>query len=73
MFGGAWFRLDEVGGPVKTVAGYLPFSHAVDAMRAIMEDGAAFADVAGDLAWVAVFTLGAVVLAVGSIRKRMLE
>ncbi len=73
VFGGAWFSLDDVGGPVKTVAGFLPFSHAVDAMRAVMEDGAGFGDVAGDLAWVAAFTLAAVALAVGSIRKRMLE
>ncbi|MGI9645207.1 MAG: ABC transporter permease [Ilumatobacteraceae bacterium] len=73
VFGGTWFRLDDIGGPVKTIAGFLPFSHAIDAMRAVMEDGAGLADIAGDLAWVAVFAVGAAALAVGSVRKRMLE
>ncbi len=73
VFGGAWFDLDEIGGPVKTVAGLLPFSHALDAMRAVMEDGAGFGDVAGDLVWVAAYTVGAVGLAIAAIRRRLGE
>lgn len=73
IFGGAWFNLDDIGGPVKAVAGYLPFSHALDAMRAVMSDGAGLGDIAGDLAWVLAFTVGAMALAVASISRRMSE
>lgn len=73
VFGGTWFSLDDVGGPVKTVAGYLPFSHAVDAMRDVLIDGAGIGDIAGDLVWVAAFTLGAVGLALAAIGRRMTE
>ena len=73
VFGGTWFSLDDVGGPVKTIAGFLPFSHAVDAMRAVLADGAGFGDIAGDVAWVAVYTVIAMVLAVAAIGRRMAE
>jgi ABC-2 type transport system permease protein len=73
IFGGAWFNLDDIGGPVKAVAGFLPFSHALDAMRAVMIDGAGFSDISGDLVWIAAFTVAAVAVAVGSIRRRMVE
>lgn len=73
VFGGAWFSLDDVGGPVKTLAGFLPFSHAVDAMRAVLIDGAGLGDITGDLAWVAAFTIGAVALAIGAISRKMAE
>ena len=73
IYGGAWFNLDDIGGPVKAVAGFLPFSHALDAMRAVICDGARFGDIAGDLAWVLAFTVGAVAVAVGAISRRMSE
>lgn len=73
VFGGAWFDLDEIGGPVKSFSGLLPFSHALDAMRAVLGDGAGIGDIAGDLAWVGGYTAGAVALAVAAIDKRMRE
>ncbi len=73
VFGGAWFDLEDIGGPVKTLAGVLPVSHALDAMRAVMQDGAGFGDVAGDLAWVVAFTNAAVALAVAAIQRRLGE
>lgn len=73
VFGGTWFDLDEIGGPVRTVAGYLPFAHAVDAMRAVLGDGASFGDIAGDLAWVTAYTVGAAALAVAAVARRMRE
>ncbi len=73
VFGGAWFDLDDIGGPVKAVSGVLPFSHGLDAMRAVIEDGAGFGDIAGDLAWVVAYAVAAVVAAVAAIRARMVE
>lgn len=73
LFGGAWFSLDDIGGPVKSLAEFLPFSHALDAMRAVLADGAGIGDIAADLAWVTAFTAGAVALAVAAIGRRMAE
>lgn len=71
IFGGAWFDLQEIGGPVDTVAEVLPFAHSLDAMRAVMADGAGFADIATDLGWVLAYTLAAVGLAIMSFKKSM--
>ena len=73
VFGGAWFDLDEIGGPVKSVSGLLPFSHSLDAMRAVVEDGAGLGDIAGDLWWVVAYAVVAVVAAVAALRSRMVE
>ena len=73
IFGGAWFDLEEIGGVFLTVGDLLPFKHALDASRAVMADGAGFADIAGDLFWIGGYAIGAVLLAVGAFRRRMLE
>jgi ABC-2 type transport system permease protein len=73
IFGGAWFDLEQIGGVFLTVGDLLPFKHALDASRAVMADGAGFADIAGDLFWVGGYAIGAVLLAVAAFRRRMLE
>jgi ABC-2 type transport system permease protein len=73
IFGGAWFDLEEIGGVFLTIGDALPFKHALDAMRAVMADGAGFGDIAGDVAWVGGYTFAAVVTAVLTFRRRMLE
>ena len=73
IFGGAWFDLDEIGGVFVTVGDLLPFKHALDATRAVMADGAGFADIATDVYWVGGYTVAAVVLAVAAFQRRMLE
>ena len=73
IFGGAWFDLEQIGGVFLTVGDLLPFKHALDASRAVMADGAGFADIAGDLFWVGGYAIGAVFLAVAAFRRRMLE
>ena len=73
IFGGAWFDLEEIGGVFLTVGDLLPFKHALDASRAVMADGAGFADIAGDLFWIGGYAIGAVLLAIGAFRRRMLE
>jgi ABC-2 type transport system permease protein len=73
IFGGAWFSLQDVGGAFQAVADVLPFAHALDAMRAVMIDGAGFGDIAGDLAWVAGYAVVFAVVAVVVFRRRMVE
>jgi len=73
IFGGAWFDLEEIGGVFVTVGDLLPFKHALDATRAVMADGAGFADIATDVYWVAGYTAAAVALAVAAFQRRMLE
>jgi ABC-2 type transport system permease protein len=73
IFGGAWFDLEQIGGVFLTVGDLLPFKHALDASRAVMADGAGFADIAGDLCWVGGYAIGAVLLAVAAFKRRMLE
>ncbi len=73
IFGGAWFDLEEIGGAFLTIGEMLPFKHALDATRAVMSDGAGFADIASDLYWIGAYAVGAVVLAVVMFQRRMLE
>ncbi len=73
IFGGAWFDLEEIGGVFLTVGNALPFKHALDATRAVLADGAGFADITTDLYWIGGYTMAAVLLAVALFRRRMLE
>ncbi|MBN1699912.1 MAG: ABC transporter permease [Spirochaetales bacterium] len=36
ILGGAWMDLNILGDTIKTIAGYLPFSHAIEASRAAL-------------------------------------
>ncbi len=56
-----------------TVGDLLPFEHALDATRAVMADGAGFADIATDVYRVGGYTVDAVALAVVAFQRRMLE
>ena len=72
IFGGAWFDLEQIGGVFVTIGDVLPFKHALDATRAVMADGAGFADIT-DVYWVGGYTVAAVALAVAVFQRRMLE
>lgn len=73
IFGGAWFDLSGVGGAFETVGNALPFAHALDAVRAVMIDGAAIGDIATDIYWVLGYTLVFAVLAGFVFRSKMQE
>lgn len=59
---GTWFDLNLVGGAFRTVAGLLPFIHAVAAGRAALcgDWGAIFPDLWWVIGWAAAVMLGAV-------------
>lgn len=73
IFGGAWVDIEAIGGVFKTVGGFFPFAHALDAARDVMLDGAGLSDIAADLYWVLGYTVVVVGLAVLAFRHRMLE
>lgn len=51
LFSGAWMDLKMVGGVFEKVGYALPFAHAIDASRAII-NGAGLSDIGPELAWV---------------------
>ena len=73
IFGGTWVNLEDIGGAFERVAAVFPFAHALDAMRGVLVDGAALGDIAGDLVWVATYTVVVAVLSVVVFRHRMAE
>ena len=73
IFGGAWMDLEEIGGFFQAAGTIFPFAHAVDAMRAVMMDGAGLGDIATDLYWLIGYTAVTVVAAVWVFRRRMVE
>jgi ABC-2 type transport system permease protein len=73
IFGGAWFELDDIGGPVRTVGNLLPFAHAMEATREVMRDGAGLGDIGTHLVWVLAYTVAVLPIAVVVFRRQMQE
>lgn len=73
IFGGTWFDLENMGGPIERVEQFLPFVHALTATRDVMNDGAGFSAIATDLYWVIGYAVAVIGLAGISFRRRMLE
>ena len=72
-FSGAWFDLEAMGGVIEGTMSYLPFSHALDAIRTVMVLGAGFSEIATDLYWVVGYTVIIVPLGVFLFKRRMVE
>ena len=66
---GIWFDLDLVGGPFKTIADLLPFSHAVRLQQSVF--AGEFSGIFPDLLWVAAYAAAALLLAVILFLKQM--
>ena len=66
---GTWFDLNLVGGVFKKIADVLPFSHAVELGRAVLNGG----DAAPHLLWAAGYALVLLVLAVVFFVRQMKE
>ncbi len=65
MLSGVWFSLEGTNPVVRKIAQFLPLTHVVDGARAIMTEGAGFAQVLPQLSILLV--MSAVFLAVGSL------
>ena len=66
---GTWFSLDLVGGWFRTIADFLPFSHAVDAGRAAMLGN--YGEIFPDLWWVIGYAAAIMLIAVCIFTKKM--
>jgi ABC-2 type transport system permease protein len=55
MISGAWFSVEGMPSAVKSVAGALPFIHAIDASRAVI-NGSSFSAIMPDLYWLVGWT-----------------
>jgi len=73
VFGGAWMDLEEIGGGIKTVMDFFPFTHALDASRDVMEHGVGFRCIAADFYWVLGYTIAFFAIGVFLFRRRMVE
>lgn len=73
IFSGAWLPVDLMGKGFSRVVHLFPFAHAMDATRAIMVQGASFADVATGFLWVLGYSVAFLALGVLAFRRRMLE
>jgi ABC-2 type transport system permease protein len=73
IFSGAWFDLNDVGEGFRSAMNVLPFTHALDATRAIMVNGVGFADIAPHFLWVLCYSAVFLALGVLAFRRRMLE
>jgi ABC-2 type transport system permease protein len=69
FLGGIWLPLHLIGGGLETVAGLLPFSHAVEAAQAAIAGD--YAAVMPHLAWCIGYAAAVVALAVLVFRKKM--
>jgi ABC-2 type transport system permease protein len=56
MISGAWFTVDRMPSAIRSIAGALPFVHAIDASRAII-NGSSFSAITLDLYWLAGWTV----------------
>jgi ABC-2 type transport system permease protein len=50
MISGAWFAVDRMPSVLKSIADVLPFIHAIDASRAVV-NGSSFSAITLDIYW----------------------
>jgi len=70
MFSGVFFPLDALPGWVKVMAWFMPLSHCVQLMRALLTDGDPAA-AAGAALWIVVVTLALFSLPLNLLRRRL--
>jgi ABC-2 type transport system permease protein len=72
MISGAWFSVEGMPSAVKNVAEALPFIHAIDGSRAII-NGASLSAIMPDLYWLAGWTVVLFVAGIVLFRKKMIS
>ena len=72
MISGAWFSVDRMPSAIKSIAGALPFIHAIDASRAVI-NGSTFSAIITDLYWLAGWTVVLFVAGIVLFRRTMVS
>ena len=69
IFGGAWMDLNLLGGVLASIAHALPFSHGLEAARAVFSGD--LSSIIPHLIWVTAYAMVVLVLAAVAFRRRM--
>jgi len=72
MISGAWFSVEGMPSAIKSVAGALPFIHAIDASRSVI-NGASFSAITPDLYWLIGWALVLFVTGIVLFRRTMVS
>jgi ABC-2 type transport system permease protein len=70
MISGAWFTVDRMPSAVKSIAGALPFIHAIDASRSVL-NGSSFSVILLDLYWLAGWAVVLFAVGIALFRRTM--
>ena len=73
IFSGAWFDLAVFGDIFRSIMNVFPFTHALDASRDIMANGAGFSEIATDFYWVIGYTIVLFAAGVYLFKRKMVE
>jgi len=72
MISGAWFTVDRMPSALKSVAGVLPFIHAIDASRSVL-NGSSFSAIILDIYWLAGWAVVLFAVGIASFRRTMVS
>jgi ABC-2 type transport system permease protein len=72
MMSGAWFAVDRMPSALKSIAGVLPFIHAIDASRAVV-NGSSFSAIVLDLYWLIGWAVVLFAVGIASFRRTMVS
>jgi ABC-2 type transport system permease protein len=72
MISGAWFTVDRMPSAIKSVAGALPFVHAIDASRAVI-NGSPFSAIMLDIYWIGGWAIALFVTGIILFRRTMVS
>ena len=72
MISGAWFTVDRMPSALKSIAGVLPFIHAVDASRSVLS-GSSFSAITLDIYWLVGWAVGLFAVGIALFRRTMVS
>jgi ABC-2 type transport system permease protein len=72
MMSGAWFSVDRMPSAIRSIAGALPFIHAIDASRAVI-NGSTFSAITIDLYWLGGWTVALFAAGIVLFRRTMVS
>ncbi len=73
IFSGTWAPVNLMGDGFNRGVHWLPFAHALDAVRAIMITGATFSEIASSFFWVIGYSIAFLAFGVFAFRRRMVS
>jgi len=72
MISGAWFSVEGMPSAIKSIAGVLPFIHAIDGSRSVI-NGASFSAITPDFYWLLCWAVVLFVVGIVLFRRKMMS